>query len=313
MFDVQVGGNYAIAGTETWNFSRDTAETFYANTCNPAPVSITCTGGGRNNVNCLTANQPATPAPAPEQNKLMQRAQADRCAFWAGGALSSTSYTTTSRVNGVNGNGNWTYTYNCSVVPNAPSFEARSAWTLASSTTTAATVTLAGTLQGQSALLKSAKSAADWNYKLSHEMSHVDELTGEAVADLVDPVATITDSNGSIVSASPLAFTLEQGVDYFYSANAGTFGATGLLVNDANVSVIQTGLAAATDGYVDNFAGNDTTLGERAVLTPAEWTFTAPGDYTLTVSGTLKGNTGAVTRSISVTSSATIFAGDCQP
>jgi hypothetical protein len=52
------------------------------------------------------------------------------CTFWNGGTLTGSTYTQSVTVNGLNGKGNWTFTYNYVITPTENPVPARTAWYL---------------------------------------------------------------------------------------------------------------------------------------------------------------------------------------
>ncbi|MBI2447033.1 MAG: hypothetical protein HYV48_00610, partial [Candidatus Omnitrophica bacterium] len=119
---------YQIEGTITWTYDRDNAELYYTNAWDGNPPTHTCTGGGTGS--CV--NPPADPqAPAPDENKLMQHAQAERCVFCCGGDLNSASYTQVVNVNISSGTnkGQWKFTYTYNITPKQLSVDQHTCWT----------------------------------------------------------------------------------------------------------------------------------------------------------------------------------------
>jgi hypothetical protein len=154
-------------------------------------------------------------------------------------------------------------------------------------------------------------SSGSWKFKASHTITDASglRLTGMKVG--------VYDSNDGLVGTEKVqgtdfAFSLGTG-EYFYAQNAGTSGDTNQLLNGALVSDIQQGDVCTTGGgNRDDHCGNDAVLGEKAVMdAPVGFDLSTEGDYTLRVSGTVKGNAGTVNQSFSVCSSLTISAGSC--
>ena len=118
MVDMTPNSNaFQITGTTTWTFDRDCAEADYTGSAGVWNGNTpTCVG---NATNCAAGNQPPAP-PAPPidphgPNSTEHHAQQDRCTFFCGGTLDGWNYTNTEMVNGLNGHGNWTFTYNYNV------------------------------------------------------------------------------------------------------------------------------------------------------------------------------------------------------
>lgn len=281
---------------------------------------VTCTGSGLGGVNCLPANQPATPtAPSSNVLKLTPYVATNACNFWSGNALElleggpKPQYTLSETINGLNGKGNWKFewTYEIGFVDgNAGPFDPRTAWDLQSSSTTCAAVTVEGFFAGQSTQKKS-KGTDKWTFKASHMMTNPDGTTR-----LVDPLATVYDGLGNPVGEPLVIYTgRESGVDFFYQGNAGVNGSTSQLINDTFVSAIQQGLVSSPGGNTDNFAGNDYTNGERAWIVytePAAVEICDAGAYEMLVTRVLKGVEGSLSLPFSTTGSICVSAGDCQ-
>jgi hypothetical protein len=311
MFNNTASGNFVITGNEVWSYNKDTAATYFTNTLTSGP-DVTCGGSP---TNCADDNKPDPPAaPAPDASKLNATVNSNSCNFWEGTELSVSTgqqnYKQSVTINGLNTKGNWTFewTYTVAVgTTNPPA--AQTAWELQSSSTTTADVSVTGFFAGQSTQLASGKGKKDWSFKASHTM------TDAGVSRLVDPVAKIYDAGANLVCSLAISTALEYGVDYFYAQNAGSNGPTGQLIDGDTVNRIQNGLKASPNGNVDDFAGNNTTLGERANITgttPAACSIAAAGSYSLQVSGILKGVSGSASLPVSVTSSVCISAGSCQ-
>jgi len=318
MFENTASGTFLITGSEVWAYNTVTARTYFTNAWDGNPPTVGCTGGGPGGVNCAPSNKPATPvAPAADANKLNGKVGCNSCNFWDGNSLSlacggPNSYTQDVTINGLNGFGNWkfTFTYNIGFASGgAGPFPTMTAWELQSSSTTDAQVTVDGFFAGQSTQKRSGGGNPGWSFKTSHTMTNSD-----GTSRLVNPQFEILDTNAvSVCGPNSITTELEAGVDYFYSRNAGFNGPLGQLIDGALVSVIQTGGKASPDGDTDNFAGNNSTNGERANITSApSCSISAAGSYTLKVTGTLKGVEGAASLPVSITSSVCVSAGTCQ-
>jgi hypothetical protein len=310
MFATKMDSDFIITGSETWVYDKwgeTGAASYFTNAWDGNPPNIVRTKG--------SCSQPSTPTtPPPIQNKLEPVLGYNKCAFWDGGDLTvnppQVTYTQTETVKSGSGSTQcwWDFTWTYKITANQTSVEPRTAWTLQSSELSPAMVTLSGYLAGQSTVRKSSDSKNPWTFKASHTMSYIDPLTGQAVARLQNPTATLYDSGGNIVwGPQALAYSLETGVDYFYNQNAGTNGPIGQLVNGYNVNNIQNGLVPSDDGLSwDNFAGNNTTLGERVNLQQVKFAITNPGVYTLSITGTLKDVAGLASFPFSVDKQITV-------
>jgi hypothetical protein len=331
MFSNGASGTFFINGTEVWEYDRDVAATYFSNTLVSGPV-ITCSG---NATNCGAGNQPATPtAPDPDQQKLVPFVSSNSCNFWDGSALAlnplpqDNQYKQSETIKGVNGNGNWKFEWTYEIgfadpdtsdsYPAGGPFPAMTAWELQSSDTASAEVGVEGFFAGQSTQKKNKGGADKWTFKASHTMTASD-LTSR----LVTPQYTIEDANGAVCGPTDIVMLpIESGVDFIYDGNAGSNGTLSQLFDDPAVagdgklvSLIQQGGVAAVNGLFDNFAGNDSTNGERQSIdadnTPT-CSIADAGSYTLNVTGTLKGVSGASSLPVSISSTVCISAGTCQ-
>lgn len=318
MFNNTAAGTFVISGSSVYSFNKDVAATYFTNLLSGGPA-VTCTGGGPGGVNCLPANQPAAPAAsAPDASKLTNHISNNSCNFFDGAALSlsiggPTTYTQSATIAGLNTKGNWKFewTYTIAFATTAGPFDPLTAWNLESTNTTAADVGVDGFFAGESVQKKTKATGADkWTFKASFT------ILDAGISRMVNPQYTITDSTATVV-CGPTAIALlpvEQGVDFQYDQNAGTNGTTSLLIPSGTVSAIQTGQVYNSLGDKDNFAGNDTTLGEKQAVDTANTptcSISAAGSYTLNVTGTMKGVSGAASLPVSVASSVCISAGTC--
>jgi hypothetical protein len=272
------------------------------------------------------------------------------CTFFDGGMLSDDTYTQDVTVNGncnvcepCSGSGggcganlmacptigaqkykvasktaNFKFTYTYNITPTTNPVDPRTAWNLDSSDSSPAHVEVSANVAGQSTLRKGANDCSattcspgsTWKFKASHTIT---DASGLRVTDMK---VGVYDSNDALVGTEKVQgtdFTLSLGTgDYFYAQNAGTFGDTNQLLNGAVVSAIQQGSVCTPGRNRDDQCGNDSVLGEKAVMdAPVRFDLSTEGDYTLRVTGTVKGNAGTLNQPFSVCSSLTINAGSC--
>jgi hypothetical protein len=313
---------YEIAGTTTWTFNRGNqndadltglAMSYYTNVWDGVVPTLTCTGGGSNG--CVTP--PAAPAaPAPKPNELQQQAQGDRCTFFFGGTLGATTYTQGVTVN-VGGpgtpaaqKGNWTFTYTYAITP-IQAVDPQTAWT---SEVTGGSVNLgfggfvaSESYQKQSNRHKYSFTMVDGGITRARNVS-ASLMKDSATLASLDLNNVDTDLNG-INDGLTVAGAVN---DFFYFANGGIFGNSSVFSalhaparkSENSVVNIVTGIDATP---ADNFAGNNNDLAAGNVhLGPYSGSFnglTEPGDYTVVVAGTLKGNSSSADFGFSVTSS----------
>jgi hypothetical protein len=296
---------YEIAGSITWTFNRGnhndvdltgTAMNYYTNLWDGVIPTPTCTGGGQNG--CVTA--PATPAaPAPLSVELQQQAQTDRCTFFSGGTLGNGTYTQVVPVNVNSGaqKGNWKFTYTYAITP-TQAVAPETAWT---SEVTGGSVNL-----GFSGFVASESYQKQSNrHKYSFTMVDGGITRARNVsASLMNDSATLAsldlnnvDTDGDMINDGLAVGGAVDDFDYF--AKGGIFGnsdvfsalhAPGRKIANSVVNIV-TGNDAAP---ADNFAGNNNDLAVGNVhIGPYSGSFnglTEPGNYTVVVAGSLKGN-----------------------
>lgn len=335
---------YIIEQTITWKFDRGThrepgtAMEYYTNTRTAGPVFVRCTGSG---ANCGLANAPtestiAAAEPAPNEVKLQQHAQAQRCIFFSGGTLTNDTYTQEADVDGQNGKGKWTYRWTYAIEPVPDNNDVDSvtsgvqvapgtAWT---SDVTGGTVDVgfSGFIASES--FQSLRTRNKYSFTmLEGDLTRVRQVSVQLQAsdgsggwfDVGSPVSlnnvdTDGDSQNDALDVEPAA------ADFQYFGNGGKFGNLAVFgalhasgSKAANwVSNILTG---SSDGsaYQDNFAGNDGDLAAGNVhVAPFGATITGlsePGSYRVVISGVIKGNSGSLDFSFQVSSNVVVIGG----
>jgi hypothetical protein len=302
-------GAYQIDGTITWTFQRGThkepgtAMDAYSNGTSSAPV-VTCSGSA---TNCAVLNTPAAPAaPSADEVKLQQHAQADRCIFFNGGALNSSTYKQSSTVNGLNGRGNWTFEWTYDITPYTVVVDPHTAWTSAENGG-AVDVDFSGFIAAESFMSQSGGknkysfTMLDGGVTRARDVSATLQVLVDgdwvevASADLnnIDTGIDLVNDGVAVVPASG---------DFDYYANGGMFGSVlaalhGPTGKNANsVSDILNGVLDDGPSYRDNFVGNNNDLAAGAVGTaPFSSIFTGitqAGTYRIEVTGSVKGNGG---------------------
>jgi hypothetical protein len=339
---------FQISGTTTWTFDRDCAEADYTASAGGWDGNTpTCTG---NTTNCAPANQP-TPPPAPPvdphgPNSIEHHAQQDRCTFFCGGTLDGWNYTNTQTVDGLNGHGNWTFTYNYTVTTVGSVGEA-TCWTCDQSGGGAVDVKFCGFVAGES-FLKKARDNSGWDKKYSFTLTAPDPITGLPVSRVTNVMATLQASTdmgttwndvqgpfaldtSSIVSCgrpNDLAtFCDNAGIptDYVYDANAGFGGNVAAVGNFLHSSIsghlapdLTNNIMSGVPPSPDNFPNNNNNLCPYSETAPFSVDFpgiTQAGNYRVHVTGTVKGNAGVADQTFSVTGGGTVIGGcdGCTP
>jgi hypothetical protein len=319
MIDLSVSpqGPFYITGSETWHLDTDLAKAAYSNAWDGNNPAVSCTG---NAANCDSTNQPTTPTrPAPDPIKQGD-AIGDRCIFWDGGTLPSDTYTQYVTINGINGKGNWkfTWTYNFG----GDTVAAKTAWYLQDSSTTTPTVTIQSQIMSLSVLEKT--NPLLWKASFTLQNSDGSPRINNLKVVVIGPDGnTILDHTFTSEEIAVFTQTDSSGpIDFDYSGNAGENGQVGILSAipplHALASSIVNGGVISADGKYDNFLGNNYVEGigspaiARADIADQEIVLTQEGTYTITISGVLKDSVdGLLSLPISATSTLTISAMGC--
>jgi hypothetical protein len=293
---------------------------------------VSCSGSA---TNCALSNQPPAPAaPAPDEVKLQQHAQAERCTFYFGGSLSSSTYSQSSVINGLNGRGNWSFAWGYTIAPDSVNdididtagvqVAAQTAWNSAETGGTV-DVPVAGFISGESFLKQSTKNKYSFTMlengvtrarNVSAQLQVSDGIggwTNVGAPVSLNNVDTDLDTVNDGVAIVPAA------ADFSYFGNGGIFGNSAVYSSlhasggkAANgVSNILNGVADGANS--DNFAGNNNDLAagnvDQAPFSGLFSGITTGGVYRTNVSGSIKGNGGAADFMFSVNENTTVIGG----
>jgi hypothetical protein len=307
MVNLTTGGSFAIVGTQEYQLNYDTAGGYFTNTQTGDPT-VSCNGSA---ANCADSNKPATPsAPAPLASKVSgtqagSAVKVNFCTFLNGGTLSGTSYTQSLTVNGVNGKGNWTFTWTYTVAPDPTKdadsvadgvqVDALTAWDLIASDVTNAVVDVNAVIAGESVvLIQNGKTNGN-----KYSFSLLDSAGQNRVQNLT---LTVTDSADNIIFTATPASTVNYPVDFTYATNAGSNGTVAMLQNgDARTILNSDAFAGNNDGGADGSAL------ANAVMDTVQVEFASAGTYKVTLTGTVKDNAGMSDTSFNVTESLDII------
>jgi hypothetical protein len=319
MVSFNATGTFAIVETQTYQLNIATASALFTNTWDGNAPSVSCTGSP---TACSNPAPPAPPAPAPDPNVLAGPNTKgnighdgivgdNKCTLLNGGTLTSGTYTQTVKVSvgsGATGR-TYTYTYTYNVTPTSNPVAALTAWDLVNDNGGGlAHVDVGANIAGESAL-SSAK------HDLKYSFSIVDG-DGNRVQNLV---VTVTDVNTSavvgtfpagstVVTNAPGALVGDPGaLDFLYTTNAGSNGVTSLLTNGDARTILNT----------DSFAGNQNGGADGSALAWAVMDTVGldlgPGDYTVTLTGVVKGNSASANLPFSVSQTLHIIGQGCGP
>ena len=280
-------GALALVEKQVWHFNELTAAGYFTNALTAGPT-VTCNGSP---TNCASGNQPATPAaPAADGNQVTSppgpggqgASFENRCTFLDGGTLAGRTYQQSVTVNGLNGRGNWTFTWDYAVTPTQATVEPFTAWDLVSDSNPDGTVhvDIAADVAGES-VLKSSNAKLGTKYSFS-----LIDGTGNRVQNL----AVSVDSDAPVAATS----TVNYPVDFAYTTNAGSNGVTSLLVNGDARSILN------GDSFLgNNNGGADGSALALATMSPVGFDL-GPGSHTVQLTGTVKGNSASADISFNV-------------
>ncbi|MBI2166405.1 MAG: hypothetical protein HYU29_08415 [Chloroflexi bacterium] len=325
MVDLQASGTFTSVDRKTYRFNVDDpsqtdangvmlpAASYFTNTLASGPT-VSCSGSL---TNCASSNQPGTPvALTPSLSQVTGPSGAchrQRCTFLDGGKLTGFTYTQSKTVSGRNGKGSWIFTWTYTVAPEPskdvdPSTDGVqvnpfTAWVLTSEDANLAHVPIGAKIAGES-VVQSSNSKVGTKYSFSLRNSDgTSRVTNLKLwlneVQVASPSSTISENCPGCLPGAPGA------VDFTYFTNAGSKGTTSLLKNGDARSILNS----------DSFKGNDDggadgTALAVALMTPV-YLDLAAGSYTVTVTGTVKGNTGQVDISFTVKQNLIIITPGC--
>jgi hypothetical protein len=310
-FDKSVD-DFGEVNTQIYKFNRSTGSTFFNNL--NTGLTVACSGSP---TDCGAANRPSNPAvPAPSSSRAEDFAWTLRCLFLDGGSLTGTSfYNTDITKNGLNGRGNWKFSFAFTISPLVATLDPMTAWDLFHEsnpeTGTPAAISIGALIAGES-VIDSGKLGIKYSFSLrnSDGSSRVNDLAlsldGTVIA---NPLSTIVEN-------APGAKTGDAGaLDFIFTSNAATNGYTNLLSDGASPGNPALAKDARTILNTDSFAGNndggsDGRALALAVVDPIEVPATA-GEHTLTLSGVVKGIDASASQTFTTTRRIHIVAEGC--
>ena len=308
MANLHTSGTFAIVSTDIYRFDQDTAAGYFSNVATGS-VTYSCNGNACNGDICGVPAAPAAPAADPSRIANPGGsgvADKSRCTFLDGGTLTLTdTYTqqtaevpVSCSVLGNNGkliakDGKYTFTYTYAIAPfpDTATVAPFTAWPLAQHNEAGqAQVDVTADIAGESVLVKNIT-----NKKYSFSM--LDNYGMNRVQNLT-----------LALDGTPVAYpgsTVKYPVDFTYTTNAGSNGATGYLVNGDARTILNS----------DSFAGNDNGGADGsalalAVMDPVSL-FLGPGTFTVELTGTVKDNSALASLPIDVTQTITIVTPGC--
>ncbi|HWG21631.1 MAG TPA: hypothetical protein VG225_13960 [Terracidiphilus sp.] len=308
------GGDYVITQNLVYKFNFTTASGFFTNAWDGNAPTVSCSGG-----KCGVTPTPAAPgAPLADASKVSgtqpgSACETNECTFFSGGTLTGLTYTQTAKVTPVSG-AIFTFTYTYVVTPTTSSVDPLTAWDLVqSSGDDAVVVPISATIAGESVVVNSTfkcVSGVPGTAKCG-KFSFNLGTPGYNLADnrVSGLVVTVTNASSVVVFSQGAYSTVEDGVPYGtltfpYTTNAGSNGATAYLQSGDAYTIMQ-----SNDVPGGGFGPADL---EEAVMDTVSPSL-GPGSYTVTLTGTVKGNSASASILFSVSQQLHISAGDCTP
>jgi hypothetical protein len=293
-------GVFGYTDKTTYTFDSQAAEASYTNTLDTSAPIVSCTGSS---ANCAPTNTPAQvpPAPAADAQKVTKLVGDDRCTFYTGGQLSSSVYTQSTTVGGLNSKGNWTYTWTYRVT--GQSVPAETAWTSVEDSSDGAHVTLTGEVAGESVL---SKGGSDRKYSFSLlDSAGASRVTGLSI--------TLTSPTGVEGAPASVGSTVVNAADTanFHNFYVGNDAAAypddlhldALVTTNGNTALLAKG-DARTILNNDTFAGNNNGGADGSALAYAAFDPThvslTEGQWIAKLTGSVKDNAGSAQTTLSV-------------
>jgi hypothetical protein len=319
MVNLKTSGTFAIDTTNIYRFDQQAAASFFSNTWNGVAPAVACNGSACNGDVCGVPAAPDAPAANPfyvTNPGGSAVGDKSRCTFLDGGVLTLTDTyqqqtapvpvscsVPTGKFNkdgtpvlaAKSGSYTFTYTYVVAPVSSEP-VPALTAWPLDQVNSSGlAHVALDADIAGESVLSKTGTK------KFSFSML-------DAGVNRVQNLAITLD--GVLVAANQPS-DVYYPVDFVFTKNAGSNGATALLVDgDARSILNNTGGISG-----DNFAGNDNGGADGSALSLARMQTVGldvgPGTFTVGLTGSVKDNGAATSVGFDVAETLTIVTPGC--
>lgn len=287
---------FTFNGAEVWAFNAAGAQSEFTNALLSGPA-VTCNGS---TTNCAVGNQPTgMVAPDPSSAELTDFVEEISCIFFDGGDLPGTQYTQEKNSNGLNGRGNWTFTWTYAIAPRSPQVGSRTYYQLEDSSINN-DIRFNGFVAALSALSKTDKSGTMVKYSFSLTNTDSTGATVDRISNLEGQVFQ-PDSGGALVAYgssfpfmhavltnAPGAKAGDSGaLDFLYGASPGqSFGTTAILP--------VTSKQARDILNTDSFLGNDDGGADGKALQEAAFTngqvHLPEGLSYVRVTGNIKGN-----------------------
>lgn len=302
--------SYAVSGTQSYRFNVTTAATYFINAWDGLAPEKTWTNKGTS----LEASQlPVPPAPAPDVSVIIGAnvggnggrdglAGANKCTFLTGGLPTSEVYTQT--VDVVLGTGGskrtYTYTYTYVAAPIGP-VEPFTAWDLQSSNVAgSAHVDVEALIAGESVSV-SKNNGTKYSYSLLQgdgtiRISSVGVSVDDGAPDY-SGIVTYYDRNPAGPTPS---------FNFLYTGNAGINGtAVSSLINGDALAILN------GDSFAGNNNGGSNGQALAAVGLSGLGVDLTPGDHTITITATVKDNSGVLVSNVTLKKTVHVITPGC--
>lgn len=220
--------------------------------------------------------------------------QDNKCRFWSGKPLMVSTF-----ICGLDNNRRVICT------PKSPAqYPERTGWTL-EHINGALSITPMNLFIASASYLEKGKSNAGWTKKYSFSMN--DDLSSGLTNLKIELLY-----EGQVLETRTPAHTLEDGVNWHYTANAGIFGNPDAFYAFASGVGSDRSVNSILHGELDDFPGNDESGGTRALISDQTFSgLTLEGKYTIRISGIVDGNSFKLDKVFSITHQP-VTAGECQ-
>jgi hypothetical protein len=305
MVTLDANQNHALVENRQYEYNVATAATYFTNLWDTNPPVVTCSGSP---TACANPAPTATTAPVPDTTKVTGptgSAVSNKCTFLDGGTPSSSLYTQSLQTTVGTGSSRRTYTYayTYNINPTGP-VTAFTAWDLKSTTGGGtAQIDLTAQVAGESVVQNSQNGKVGTKFSFSIRNA--------------DGTNRVTNLNMSVDGTSyPLGNTIVENcpgclagatgaVDFLYTSNAGMNGNTALLVNGDARTILNGDAFAGNDN-----GGSDGTALAKAIIDQVTVNL-GVGDYSVVLTGVVKGNNALANLSFSVGGTIHIIAPGC--
>jgi len=309
--EFKVPSNLAIEQNIQYKFDDLQAAGFFTNAWDGNPAVATCKGNETTCAATKPASEPVSQRPPASASKVIDAVENNRCIWLNGGSLLGSSYTQSYDVPGTK----WTYTWTYVVTPTTASIPPKTAWVqdriLGGSGV--AEVDINTMIAGESVMVSSQFPApGKFSFSLldSNGVNRVQNLvytlngTNAAGTAVDTQTIAISDGDPSTIPPTPPGHQSQPGVDLLLkSYNAGVNGDAALLwplppqggATETKMSTILNSDAATNNN--DGGAGG---LAMAVDIVQPVIVTVEPGDYTVNLTGKIKGNSSTADLSFSL-------------